>query len=123
MPGTYPTPVSSSPTAFTLLAGSSNQVITVGASMLPIAGYRFWLNARHRPVPVLPSLHCKLASDDCQRKRDACYALMNPHRQHGWLCPLSAITGGGRLALMPILALPPSRIKSNQSAHKSGTLS
>ncbi|WP_154072731.1 hypothetical protein [Bradyrhizobium erythrophlei] len=40
----YPSPVSSSPTAFTLLAGSSNQFVTV-TSMLPIAGYRFSLNA------------------------------------------------------------------------------
>ena len=43
--GTYPSPVSSAPTAFTLLAGSSNQFVTVGTSMLPIAGYRFSLNA------------------------------------------------------------------------------
>lgn len=43
--GVYPSPVSSSPTAFTLLAGSSNQFITLGASMLPIAGYRVSLNA------------------------------------------------------------------------------
>jgi hypothetical protein len=41
----YPSPVSSSPTAFTLHAGSSNQFITIGTSMLPIAGYRFSLNA------------------------------------------------------------------------------
>jgi hypothetical protein len=34
--GSYPSPVSSTPTAFTLLAGSSNQFITVGTSMLPI---------------------------------------------------------------------------------------
>jgi hypothetical protein len=33
------------PTGFTLLAGSSNQFITVGTSMLPIAGYQFSLNA------------------------------------------------------------------------------
>lgn len=43
--GVFPSPVSSSPTAFTLLAGSSNQVVTVGSSLLPIAGYRFQLNA------------------------------------------------------------------------------
>jgi hypothetical protein len=43
--GTYPSPNSSAPTGFTLLAGSSNQFITVGASMLPIAGYQFSLNA------------------------------------------------------------------------------
>jgi hypothetical protein len=43
--GVYPSPVSSSPTAVTLLAGSSNQFITVGTSMLPIAGYQFSLNA------------------------------------------------------------------------------
>ena len=33
------------PTGFTLLAGSSNQVISVPSSMLPIAGYQFTLNA------------------------------------------------------------------------------
>jgi hypothetical protein len=33
------------PTGFTLLAGSSNQFVTVGTSMLPIAGYQFSLNA------------------------------------------------------------------------------
>jgi hypothetical protein len=43
--GTYPSPNSSAPTAFTLLAGSSNQVVTVGASIAPIAGYMFSLNA------------------------------------------------------------------------------
>ena len=43
--GVYPSPVSSTPTAFTLLAGSSNQFITVGTSMLPIAGFQFALNA------------------------------------------------------------------------------
>jgi hypothetical protein len=43
--GTYPSPVSSSPTSFTLLAGSTTQFVTVGASMAPIAGYRFSLNA------------------------------------------------------------------------------
>ena len=41
----YPSPRSSTPTGFTLLAGSSNQFVTVGTSMLPIAGYRFLLNA------------------------------------------------------------------------------
>ena len=43
--GVYPSPRSSSPTGFTLLAGSSNQFVTVGTSMLPIAGYQFTLNA------------------------------------------------------------------------------
>lgn len=43
--GTYPSPNSSAPTGFNLLSGSSNQFITVGASMLPIAGYQFALNA------------------------------------------------------------------------------
>ena len=43
--GVYPSPNSSAPTGFTLLAGSSNQFVTVGASMLPIAGYQFSLNA------------------------------------------------------------------------------
>jgi hypothetical protein len=31
--GVYPSPVSSSPTAFTLLAGSSNQVAAIGSSL------------------------------------------------------------------------------------------
>jgi hypothetical protein len=31
--GSYPSPVSSTPTAFTLLAGSSNQVATIGSSL------------------------------------------------------------------------------------------
>jgi hypothetical protein len=36
---------SSAPTGFTILAGSSNQFLTLGASLVPIAGYRFNLNA------------------------------------------------------------------------------
>jgi hypothetical protein len=40
----YPSPISSAPTSFTLLAGSSNQFVTVGSSMLPVAGFRFTLN-------------------------------------------------------------------------------
>jgi hypothetical protein len=43
--GTYPDPNSSAPTGFTILVGSSNQVVTVGSSMLPIAAYQFTLNA------------------------------------------------------------------------------
>ena len=43
--GVYPSPISSAPTGFTLLAGSSNQFVSVGSSMLPIAGYQFSLNA------------------------------------------------------------------------------
>jgi hypothetical protein len=43
--GVFPSPRSSTPTGFTLLAGSSSQFITVGTSMLPIAGYQFSLNA------------------------------------------------------------------------------
>jgi hypothetical protein len=43
--GAYPSPNSSAPTGFTLLAGSSNQFITIGASIAPIAGYQFSLNA------------------------------------------------------------------------------
>jgi hypothetical protein len=43
--GTCPSPNSSAPTAFTLLAGSSNQFITVGSSIAPVAGYQFSLNA------------------------------------------------------------------------------
>jgi hypothetical protein len=41
--GVFPSPTSSTPTGFTLLAGS-NQFITVGTSMLPIAGFQFALN-------------------------------------------------------------------------------
>jgi hypothetical protein len=33
-------------TAFTLLAGSSNQFVTVGTSIAPIAGYQFTLNSQ-----------------------------------------------------------------------------
>jgi hypothetical protein len=32
--GVYPSPISSAPTGFTILAGSSNQFVTVGSSML-----------------------------------------------------------------------------------------
>lgn len=46
--GVYPSPRSSSPTAFTILTGSSNQFISLnsGSSIapLPIAGYRFNFN-------------------------------------------------------------------------------
>ncbi|MES5485943.1 hypothetical protein QMZ05_24585 [Bradyrhizobium sp. INPA03-11B] len=42
--GTFPSPNSSAPTPFTILAGSSNQVITLGTSLAPIAGYRMTLN-------------------------------------------------------------------------------
>lgn len=43
----YPSPRSSAPTAFSLLTGSSNQVVTIGtnSSIGPIAGYRFNLNS------------------------------------------------------------------------------
>ena len=37
--GVFPSPISSAPTGFTLLAGSFNHFVTVGSSMLPIAGY------------------------------------------------------------------------------------
>jgi hypothetical protein len=43
--GLYPSPNSLALKGFTLLAGSSNQFITVGSSMIPIAGYQFSLNA------------------------------------------------------------------------------
>jgi len=43
--GVYPPPNRSSPARSTLLAGSSNQFITVPSSMLPIAGFQFTLNA------------------------------------------------------------------------------
>jgi hypothetical protein len=42
---TFPNPNSSSVTAFTLLAGSSNQYVAVGASIAPIAAWRFSLNS------------------------------------------------------------------------------
>jgi hypothetical protein len=76
-----------SPTGFTLLAGSSNQFITVGTSLLPIAGYRFSLNAPWsagasvtfvalqlaRPS-LVASIRCKVspctqAWDGCRRRR------------------------------------------------------
>jgi hypothetical protein len=47
--GVYPSPRSSSPTAFTLLSGSSNQFIGVGPGsttrVTEIAGYRFNFNS------------------------------------------------------------------------------
>lgn len=42
--GVYPSPNSSAPTAFTLLAGSANVSIGVPSSLGPIAGYQFALN-------------------------------------------------------------------------------
>jgi hypothetical protein len=42
--GTYPSPRSSAPTAFTILTGSSNQFLGLGSSITPIAGYRFNFN-------------------------------------------------------------------------------
>ncbi|WP_426418471.1 hypothetical protein [Bradyrhizobium genosp. A] len=48
--GTYPSPVSSSPTAFTLFTGSSNAMFALGSSAVApigsIAGYRFTLNTQ-----------------------------------------------------------------------------
>jgi hypothetical protein len=46
--GVDPSPNSPTPTGFTLLTRSSNQFVTVGSSMLPIAGYQFSLNAPSR---------------------------------------------------------------------------
>jgi hypothetical protein len=43
--GVYLSPNSSTPTGFTLVAGSSNQFIAVGSSVLPIVAYQFTLNA------------------------------------------------------------------------------
>jgi hypothetical protein len=37
--GVYPSPVSSAPIGFTLLTGSSNQLVTLGTSAVPIAAY------------------------------------------------------------------------------------
>jgi hypothetical protein len=42
---TYPSLNSSLPTGFTVLTGSSNQFVTLGASSVPIAAYQFTLNA------------------------------------------------------------------------------
>jgi hypothetical protein len=83
--GSYPSPVSSTPTAFTLLAGLSNQFVTVGTSMLPIAGYQFSLNA---PSSVGASV--TQAGVDCQRTRDVCFTPENRHRPRGWSCRLGA---------------------------------
>ncbi|UFW38456.1 hypothetical protein [Bradyrhizobium sp. WSM471] len=48
--GVYPSPVSSAPTAFTILTGSSNTMFSLGSSVTspvnsPIAGFRLNLNA------------------------------------------------------------------------------
>jgi hypothetical protein len=43
---TYPSPNSSTPTGFTILTGSSNQFVTLGSSVAPIAGYQFTLNSQ-----------------------------------------------------------------------------
>jgi hypothetical protein len=60
--GVFPSPNGSTPTSFTLLAGSSNQFVTVGASMLP---------ATSSTSMFLPALaqkrrlsRCRLGSDD-----------------------------------------------------------
>jgi hypothetical protein len=49
--GTYPSPVSSSPTAFLLFTGSSNAIFSLGSSVTlpltePIAAYPFTLNTQ-----------------------------------------------------------------------------
>ena len=49
--GTYPSPNSSAPTAFTIFTGSSNAMFTLGSTVTfpvgaPIAGYQFTLNAQ-----------------------------------------------------------------------------
>jgi hypothetical protein len=48
--GVYPSPNSSAPTAFTMFAGSSNAIFTLGSTVTfpigkPIAGYQVTLNA------------------------------------------------------------------------------
>ncbi len=44
--GTFPSPNSSAPTAFALVTGgSSNQFVTIGSSMAPIAGFQFALTS------------------------------------------------------------------------------
>jgi hypothetical protein len=49
--GTYPSPVSSAPTPFTIFAGSSNALFSTGSSVTPgitepIAGFQFTLNTQ-----------------------------------------------------------------------------
>jgi hypothetical protein len=49
--GTYPSPVSSAPTAFTIFTGSSNALFSLGSSVTPgltepIAAYQFTLNSQ-----------------------------------------------------------------------------
>lgn len=49
--GTYPSPVSSAPTAFTIFTGSSNAMFRLGSTVTfpvgaPIAGYRLNLNSQ-----------------------------------------------------------------------------
>jgi hypothetical protein len=49
--GTYPSPVSSAPTAFTIFTGSSNAIFSLGSSATvpltePIAAYQFTLNSQ-----------------------------------------------------------------------------
>ena len=49
--GTYPSPVSSAPTAFTIFTGSSNALFSLGSSTTgpltePIAAYQFTLNSQ-----------------------------------------------------------------------------
>jgi hypothetical protein len=48
--GTYPSPVSSSPTGFTIFTGSSNALFSLGSSVTPglsepVAGFQFTLNS------------------------------------------------------------------------------
>lgn len=43
--GTYRSPISSAPTAFTILTGNANAQTNLGSSIGPIAGYRLNLNA------------------------------------------------------------------------------
>jgi hypothetical protein len=60
----YPSPNSSLPTAFTVLTGSSNQFVTLGASAVPIAAYRLTLNAPSRLAAHVKSrLHWYVAAE------------------------------------------------------------
>lgn len=44
--GVFPSPNSSTPTAFTLATGSSNTFVTLGSSSVPIAAYRCTINTQ-----------------------------------------------------------------------------
>ena len=78
--GVYPSPISSAPTGFTILAGSSNQSSR-------------WDRAC--------SSHCGLASDDGGAVTMSALPPQNRHRQLDRQCPESAITGLMRRSRVP----------------------